>query len=209
MAHVLKNLASRDIPLRFSFVKSAEEIDQLPPQDCPEVALVGRSNVGKSSLLNFICGQAQMARVSRTPGRTQLINVFEAHQNAFRILDLPGYGFAASPREVQQKWHRTMEDLFTKRPNLCGILFLMDIRRDVELEDANLVHWFMDLGLKVILIQTKCDKIHKSQWAIRRREQTQALKIGAEQAITTSADKKLGMSDVFAAISGLLYHEVP
>jgi GTP-binding protein len=196
-------LMQREIPLRLEFVKSGAVLSDLPLTDTLELALVGRSNVGKSSLLNFIAGQRQLARVSSTPGRTQLINFFSAEKGAFYLVDLPGFGFAVSPREIQAHWEKELAHYFEERKSLVGILFLVDARRDVTEEDRNLCQWFLSMGVSVLAVQTKCDKIHKSQWSAKRAEQSQSLGLARENIVSTSAEKKIGLKDVFTGMAGL------
>ena len=196
-------LMQREIPLRLEFVQSGAKLSDFPEPTSFEVALVGRSNVGKSSLLNFIAGQNQLARVSRTPGRTQLINSFRVDKGEFTIVDLPGFGYALSPREVQAHWGAELARYFEGRPSLVGVLFLVDARREVNEEDAALCRWFLSIGLRVLAVQTKCDKIHKSQWAAVRRTQALALGIAPGAIVSTSADKKLGLKDLFAGLAGM------
>jgi GTP-binding protein len=197
-------LMQREIPLRLEFVQSGATLSDFPPPTSHEVALVGRSNVGKSSLLNFLAGQRQLARVSSTPGRTQLINSFRAEKGEFTIVDLPGFGYALSPREVQAHWGKELARYFEGRQSLVGVLFLVDARREVNEEDRALCQWFVSLGLRVLAIQTKCDKIHKSQWAALRQTQAQALGLAPGAIVSTSSEKKLGLKDVFAGLAGML-----
>ena len=199
-----ESLLSRTLPLRMTFVTSAAHVEQLQPSQLPEFALVGRSNVGKSSLLNFVAGQTQLARVSSTPGRTQLINLFEVEKNTFLIADLPGYGYALSPRETQVHWQTAMSDYFTKRENLLGVLFLMDVRRDINEEDQNLARYFIQMGLQLIGVQTKCDKIHKSELHNRRLAQSRTLGIAPGMMVSTSAEKKTGLTGMYAGLAGVL-----
>jgi GTP-binding protein len=197
-------LMERRVPLRMQFVQSGAELSHLPPSSTFEVAIVGRSNVGKSSLLNFIAGERQLARVSSTPGRTQLINYFEVEKGAFHIVDLPGYGFAVSPREVQAHWARQMQVYFEGRTSLVGVLFLVDARRDMEEADVSLVQWLLSMGLHVLAVQTKCDKLNKSQIPIARMKQSRTLGLAPGNIISTSVEKKQGMPELFAGLAGLL-----
>lgn len=200
----IHQLMLRKIPLRMEFITSASKIEELPPAVLPELAIVGRSNVGKSSLLNFMAGQKQLARVSATPGRTQLMNVFSVERDAFRIIDLPGYGFAFSPRETQAHWADAMRVFFEKRSSLIGILFLMDVRREVNEEDVGLVQWFLQRQLNVLLILTKCDKLTKAQLGIVTRQRNQQLGLPPGMVVTTSTLQKLGLSEVMSGMAGLL-----
>lgn len=200
-------LMMRKIPLRMEFVTSASKIEELPEANLPELAIVGRSNVGKSSLLNFLAGQKQLARVSATPGRTQLMNVFSVERDTFRLIDLPGYGFAYSPRETQAHWADAMRVFFERRSSLLGLLFLMDVRREVTEEDVNLVQWFLDRKLSVLLVLTKCDKFTKAQLGVVTRQRNQQLGLPPGMVVTTSTLQKMGLPEVMSGLAGLLQSE--
>jgi GTP-binding protein len=203
----IHQLMLRKIPLRMEFATSASKLEELPAPSVPEIALVGRSNVGKSSLLNFIAGQKQLARVSSTPGRTQLMNVFNVERESFRIIDLPGYGFAVSPRETQAHWAGAMRTFFEKRSSLVGILFLMDVRREVTDEDVNLVQWFLSHDLNVLLILTKCDKLTKAQLGVIIRQRNEQLGLPPGMVVITSTIQKAGLPEVMSGLAGLLQNE--
>jgi len=203
----IHQLMLRTIPLRLEFTTSASKIEELPEANIAEIAIVGRSNVGKSSLLNFIAGQKQLARVSSTPGRTQLMNVFSVERDTFRIIDLPGYGFAVSPRETQAHWAGAMQTFFERRTSLVGILFLMDVRRDVTEEDINLVQWFLSHQLNVLLILTKCDKLTKAQRGLVIRQRNEQLGLPPGMVVTTSTIQKSGLPEVMSGLAGLLQNE--
>ncbi|MGY3804283.1 ribosome biogenesis GTP-binding protein YihA/YsxC [Pigmentibacter ruber] len=198
------SLSEKKTPLRIEFICSGLKNSDLPPSSAPEFALVGRSNVGKSSLINFVGGQKQLARVSNTPGRTQTINLFSAEKGAFFLVDLPGYGYAESALTTQAHWEKEMQNFFEERTGLFAIFILIDIRREIQPEDENLSRWFQKLGLKVICIQTKCDKVHKSKWHQLREIHAKKLALHSSQVITTSSDKKLGLNEIFRNISGML-----
>ncbi|MEN9825471.1 MAG: hypothetical protein RI953_1216 [Pseudomonadota bacterium] len=200
----IHQLMLRKIPLRMEFMTSASKLEELPPALVPELAIVGRSNVGKSSLLNFIAGQKQLARVSSTPGRTQLMNVFDVEKGVFRVIDLPGYGFAVSPRETQAHWAGAMRTFFEKRESLVGVLFLMDSRREVNQEDVDLVHWFQQQTLTVLLILTKCDKLTKAQLGLILRQRNQQLGLPPGMVVTTSTTQKMGLPEMMSGLAGLL-----
>lgn len=203
----IHQLMLRTIPLRMEFSTSASKIEELPAADLPEIAIVGRSNVGKSSLLNFLAGQKQLARVSSTPGRTQLMNVFNVERGIFRLIDLPGYGFAVSPRETQAHWAGAMRTFFEKRNSLVGILFLMDVRREVSEEDVSLVQWFLAHNLNVLLILTKCDKLTKAQMGVVVRQRNEQLGLPPGMVVTTSTLQKNGLPEVMSGLAGLLQND--
>ena len=200
----IEGLKNKTLPLRMEYLSSGVKITDLPKPTVPEFALVGRSNVGKSSLLNYIAGQKNLARVSNTPGRTQMINLFTAENGEFILADLPGYGYAESSKEARAHWSHSMQDYFENRESLFSVLILVDMRRDIEPEDEQLSCYFQSLGLKVIGIQTKCDKVNKSKWLEMKKKQAVGLKLSPEQIVTTSADKKLGLTDIFKMMAGHL-----
>lgn len=144
------------------FVLSAADLKQLPPDFGVEVAIVGRSNAGKSSVLNRLTKQKQLARVSKTPGRTQLINVFRLTQEK-RLIDLPGYGFAKVPAAVQREWENLVGSYFEERESLKGVLLIMDIRHPLKPSDEHLLHYCEDRGLKVHILLNKSDKLSKNE----------------------------------------------
>lgn len=205
----IARLHTRKIPLRMQYMTSGMRNADLPPSSRLEIALVGRSNVGKSSLLNFMAGQRQLARVSSSPGRTQTINVFGVEDESFHLVDLPGFGFALSPRETQIHWEKAMSEFFEEREALVAALFLVDVRRDIEEADRLLCQWLVARGLTVLAVQTKCDKIHKSQWPFVRLQQSRTLGLAPGMMVTTSADKKLGLTELCVGIAGMLEAHTP
>ncbi len=197
-------LSTRTIPLRVNYVSSGMRNSDLPASVAPELALIGRSNVGKSSLLNFMAGQKNLARVSSTPGRTQTINLFSCEKDAMYLVDLPGYGFARTNLDTRSHWQTAMAEFLKEREGLFGALFLVDIRREVEAEDAILAKWLLDIGLSVLVVQTKCDKVHKSELPLLRQKHAIALGTASGMVASTSAEKKIGLDSLFAGIAGML-----
>lgn len=141
-----------------SFLTSAPDIRRLPIDEGYEVAFAGRSNAGKSSSLNTLTDQVGLARISKTPGRTQLINVFDLG-NERRLIDLPGYGFAKVPLQMKIKWQKSLTEYLHKRQCLKGLVVLMDIRHPMKDLDQDLIHWAVDVDLPVLVLLTKCDKL--------------------------------------------------
>jgi len=139
------------------FLTSAPDIQHLKDDRGIEVAYAGRSNAGKSSALNTLARQKNLARTSKTPGRTQLINVFELDEER-RLIDLPGYGYAQVPIEMKKKWQRALGEYLQKRQSLKGIVVLMDIRHPFKDSDQDLIHWAVDAGIPVLALLTKSDK---------------------------------------------------
>jgi len=156
-------LSSSSINLhKATFTTSAPDIRRLPDDYGIEVAFAGRSNAGKSSALNTLTNQKSLARTSKTPGRTQLINVFEIAENK-RLIDLPGYGFAKVPLEMKKKWQKALGEYLEKRECLKGLVVLMDIRHPLKDLDKDLIHWAVDSELPILVLLTKCDKLSQGQ----------------------------------------------
>jgi GTP-binding protein len=140
------------------FLAAAAEPEQLPRFDHPEIAFAGRSNVGKSSLLNRLVGQRRLARVSKTPGRTQQLNFFLVDEQLV-FVDLPGYGFARVPARIQQHWKRLVETYLTGRANLRAVVVIADVRRGVSTDDAQVIEFVRAHRIPAILVLTKADKL--------------------------------------------------
>nr|WP_136250681.1 ribosome biogenesis GTP-binding protein YihA/YsxC [Ningiella ruwaisensis] len=141
-----------------TFLTSAPDISHLDKFDGFEIAFAGRSNAGKSSALNKITRQNNLARTSKTPGRTQLINIFELDEKR-RLVDLPGYGYAKVPLKMKEKWQKSLGEYLQKRECLKGLVVLMDIRHPLKDLDQNLIYWAVDAKLPVLLLLTKADKL--------------------------------------------------
>lgn len=140
------------------FVTSAPDITKLPPDEGIEIAFVGRSNAGKSTALNKLTNIKNLAKTSKTPGRTQLINLFEVTENK-KIVDLPGYGFADVPLTVKKKWQRSLTEYLQKRKCLKVVVVLMDIRHPLKDFDRQIISWATLANLNVVLLLTKADKL--------------------------------------------------
>ncbi|WMC10597.1 ribosome biogenesis GTP-binding protein YihA/YsxC [Oceanimonas pelagia] len=140
------------------FITSAPNIRQMPADTGVEIAFAGRSNAGKSSALNTITQHKSLARTSKTPGRTQLINVFELSEGK-RLIDLPGYGYARVPEEMKLKWQEALSEYLQQRDSLKGLVVLMDIRHPLKDIDQQLLQWASDCELPVLALLTKCDKL--------------------------------------------------
>ena len=159
------------------FLAGAADPAQLPKLSHPEIAFAGRSNVGKSSLLNRLVGQHKLARVSKTPGRTQQINFFLI-DDRLTFVDLPGYGFARVPPAVQQHWKHLVETYLSTRRNLRAVAIIVDLRRGVEADDAQLLDYLRSHRISVILVATKADKLAYGARQRRAREITDELRPG-------------------------------
>lgn len=140
------------------FVMSAPDIRHLPTDTGVEVAFAGRSNAGKSSALNTLTNQKGLARTSKTPGRTQLINLFEVEPDR-RLVDLPGYGYAEVPEELKLQWQRALGEYLQKRISLKGLVVMMDIRHPMKDLDQQMIQWAVSVGIPVLVLLTKADKL--------------------------------------------------
>lgn len=144
------------------FIKSAFKEEHYPPPNKPEVAFAGKSNVGKSSLLNTLVNRRKLARTSSTPGRTQAINFFRFGKTLY-LVDLPGYGFARVPVKVKKSWGLMVEDYLRTRETLKAVVVILDIRRDPSKGDKDLINWLNYYHIEPILVLTKADKISRQQ----------------------------------------------
>ncbi|MFO7569774.1 MAG: ribosome biogenesis GTP-binding protein YihA/YsxC [Smithellaceae bacterium] len=150
------------------FIKSAVWPPQYPLPTMPDIAFVGRSNVGKSSLINALVGRKHLAKTSNTPGRTQLINFFSINEKFF-FVDLPGYGFAKVSRSVKKDWGDMIESYLRERQNLALIILILDIRRDPSEDDLALQNWLEHYRIPYLSILTKADKLSNNQAIVRRK----------------------------------------
>ncbi|WP_386692260.1 MULTISPECIES: ribosome biogenesis GTP-binding protein YihA/YsxC [unclassified Lonepinella] len=143
------------------FLTSAANITQLPEETGIEIAFAGRSNAGKSTALNALTNQKNLARTSKTPGRTQLINLFEVEPQC-KLVDLPGYGYAAVPEQMKLQWQKSLSEYLQKRECLQGVVILMDIRHPLKDLDQQMIEWAVASELPVLLLLTKADKLSQS-----------------------------------------------
>ena len=144
------------------FIKSATRPGNYPPEQLPEIAFAGRSNVGKSSLINVLVNRKSLVRTSSTPGRTQLINFFNINDH-FSLVDLPGYGYAKVPLSVKKAWGPMIRTYLEVRESLYGVVFIFDIRRVPREEDIRFLDWLEEFGVPTIPVITKIDKINRSR----------------------------------------------
>lgn len=155
--------------MEVSFLVSAFRQSQYPPPDKPEVAFAGRSNVGKSSLINVLVNRKKLARTSSTPGRTQSLNFFSV-DGLFYAVDLPGYGFARAPKALKASWGKMAETYLRSRVNLKAVVVIVDIRRGPGEGDINLLHFLERFGKKAVIVLTKVDKLSRQQCRSRLHE---------------------------------------
>jgi GTP-binding protein len=188
------------------FIKSAVKPSQYPDGDLPEIAFAGRSNVGKSSLINVLVNRKNLVRTSSTPGRTQLINFFTVN-GLFTLVDLPGYGFARVPLAVKKEWGPMMETYFSRRANLRGVVLILDIRRTPVAEDAQMLQWFRAYDIPALLVVTKCDKVSRNERGKQAEVIARTLGVVNKDLCFFSALKREGTEDVWQRIEALLVDE--
>src|SRR5687768_2473511 len=181
----------------------AEKHGWRPDSPLPEVAFAGRSNVGKSSLLNSLVRRKSFARVSRTPGRTREINFFRVN-NGFVLVDLPGYGYARISREKKSEWRPMIESYLRRTTQLRGIVLLLDIRREPSDDDRAMLDFLAEVEVPTIVALTKTDKVSKAMAQERAAEITRALALEADQVIRFSAHTGEGRGELLEAIAGLV-----
>jgi GTP-binding protein len=185
-----------------SFLKSSFGRADWPGDDCPEIAFVGRSNVGKSSCLNTLVGGKGIARVSKTPGRTQAINFFDLQRGGYplRLADLPGYGFAKVPKSVKKTWDRMVGEYLHDRQSLALVVVLVDMRRDPTDLDRGMIEWLQDADRTGLLVLTKADRIAKSK---RLHQQTiicKGLGVPRDASMLFSSPERMGREELWFRI---------
>ncbi|MCX5847863.1 MAG: ribosome biogenesis GTP-binding protein YihA/YsxC [Deltaproteobacteria bacterium] len=186
------------------FIKSEVWPPQYPPATLPEIAFVGRSNVGKTSLINTLVGRKKLAKTSNTPGRTQLINFFTINEKV-SFVDLPGYGFAKVAQSVKKDWGDMIEAYLRERQSLCLVVLILDIRRDPSEDDLSLRDWLTHYRIPYLYILTKTDKLSNNQTIARQRAIERTLRVSAgKKPILFSAITQKGKSDIWQFIEGHL-----
>lgn len=178
------------------FETSVAHPDQLPFSAAPEIAFAGRSNAGKSSAINTLVDHTRLAFVSKTPGRTQLINLFRM-RNGAALVDLPGYGYADVPESVRRQWQGLLEQYLTRRANLVGLVLIMDARRPFTDLDQQMVKWFATTGRPIHCLLTKADKLTRNEQAkaLKAAKETAGKMLGAISLQLFSSLKKTGVEE--------------
>jgi GTP-binding protein len=188
--------------LALVFERSVGRLRDLPKPDLPEIALLGRSNVGKSSLLNAIGGNRRLARTSREPGRTRTINFYRADR--FLLVDLPGYGYAAVPEEVRREWGRLIEGYLQRRASLIGGVLVLDVRRTPSELDRIMHRWLDGRGVPFLAVATKSDKLSRSAIAPALRTIGEAFRLPPEQVLLFSAKTGTGRAELAGWVGHLV-----
>ncbi len=182
------------------FVGSFHELTQLPRDRRPQIALAGRSNVGKSTLLNSLVGRRGMAKVSTTPGKTRALNFFLINEK-FYLIDLPGYGYAKVAKSVHSSWGALIETYLTKAEHVAGLILLLDSRRDLSDDDLELLEWLAARQLPALCAITKADKVNRDQINRKVRQVEQETGVPA---LAFSSVKGTGKGELVAAVLDLI-----
>jgi GTP-binding protein len=185
------------------FIGSAVKPSQYPRHELPEIAFAGRSNVGKSSLINCLLQRKKLVRISRTPGRTQTINFFAINQ-AFCFVDLPGYGFARVPMATRASWRPMVETYLTTRKQLRGLVQILDLRHPPTADDLTLWNWLRDRGIPAMAALTKADKVTRGQWLEHTRQAGLLLGLAVDDCVRFSALTREGRDLLWDRIAPLL-----
>jgi len=183
--------------VKAQFIKSAAQADQAPDTGMPEIAIVGRSNAGKSSLVNAWCKRKQLAFVSQKPGHTQLLNFYNIDDH-FVLVDLPGYGFARRGQQVKEAWGPAIETYLADREPLAGVILIHDVARDWSGDEENLVQWLAGHGRPILLVLNKIDKLNQKAMAARRK----AFALPAQRwpTVFVSATSRAGIEDFHRSV---------
>jgi len=185
------------------FITSAVKPDQYPPESLPEIAFAGRSNAGKSSLINALVNRKNLAKTSSTPGKTRLINFFTVN-NAVYFVDLPGYGYAKVSQSEKRYWKPMVESYLSSRKTLRGVVIISDIRRVPGAEEIELMGWLANLHIPAIIISSKADKLSNNEQFRQRRAVSRTLSTEPEDLILFSAKTRQGMDKVWEKIEAVL-----
>ena len=187
------------------FVQSVSNGKVIPSFDAPEIAIAGKSNVGKSSFINFMVNQNKLARTSGDPGRTRLVNFFEINGGEFYFVDLPGYGYAKASEEVKAKWGKMIENYLHTSKQLKAVFLLIDIRHDPSANDRMMYEWMVYQGFAPIIIATKLDKIKRSQIQKNVKAIREGLNVQpGTMIIPFSAETKQGRDEIWELIDSFV-----
>ena len=192
---------------RADFITSMKDYGEFATKGCPEVAFAGKSNVGKSSMINKLTNRGKLARTSATPGKTRLINVFQINQE-INFIDLPGYGFAKVSKAEKESWGKMMQNYFATTEDLCHVFHLVDIRHEPTSEDREMNLFLRQAGIPFTVIATKADKISRGARMKHIAPICRALAVQPWQVIPFSSEDGSGREDILAKIGEVCYAEV-
>jgi GTP-binding protein len=190
------------------FLVSASNLSQCPKAPLTEVAFAGRSNVGKSSMINALCGRRGLVRVSNTPGRTRLMNFFDVDlkvdgaKRTLRLCDLPGYGYAKASKSDRAQWATMIDEYLAKRNLLKACVAIVDGEIGALANDLEMIDYLQRSDAKILVAATKIDRVPKSQWLGRRQKIAKQLSVPLEAVVGFSATKKLGVDEVWDRLVG-------
>jgi GTP-binding protein len=188
------------------FVTSAPSLSRCPDAEWPEIAFAGRSNVGKSSLINCLLNRKGLVRTSSTPGRTQLLNFFAVNESLY-FVDLPGYGFARAPKSVRRQWQPMVHGYLRGRSTLRAVVWLLDVRRDPSEEDLHFLDWLEECEIATIPVITKVDKVSRNELARRIAKIAASTGLAAELFTPFSVKDGQGHQEVWELFSMVLNPE--
>jgi GTP-binding protein len=192
--------------LRAELLGVAARAAEFPRGELPEIAFLGRSNVGKSSLLNRLVNRKQLARTSTTPGKTRLVCWYRVERagDALCLVDLPGYGWARVGQDERRRWKRLVESYLEDRAALCAAVLLQDLRRDASDDERLLLAWLAERRIPALVALTKADKLALGQRSLRARELARAFALPPERVLATSAERGLGIPELWRALDSEL-----
>ena len=185
--------------LSAEFVKSATKPSEYPPGNLPEIAIAGKSNVGKSSLINTVVNRKNLAKTSSSPGRTQVINFFRVNNN-LSLVDLPGYGFAKVPLEVRQAWKPMVETYLQTRETIRLVILILDSRRGLSSDDSTLLDWLDYHGIPTLVVLTKADKVSQFERARQKKVLAGIRLLAGKPLLFFSAHTGEGKDDLWGLI---------
>nr|MBF0221080.1 YihA family ribosome biogenesis GTP-binding protein [Desulfobulbaceae bacterium] len=185
------------------FLISAHALKQLPEPSLPEIAFAGRSNVGKSSLINKLVNRKKLVKVSARPGKTQALNFFTV-QDSLYLVDLPGYGFAKVPKDVKGLWHKLIASYLESRESLCCVVVILDIRHPLKTLDQELIAWLKGIGVGYLPVYTKIDKVPRGKRHQHAASLDAGLGISPEERVLFSAKTGEGKEDLISCLANFM-----